>query len=176
MGEEAQKSLQEKDEETEKLKKDVAEKDAELAKNKSVLVQLKKIGRNFREKAAGGQPEQGEEPPRAVVTPRQDQPQASTSGPSAANLSNAPSTSGASGHGGASPSTPTTASVPPTLKRPRDTTAPDSDSQSSAEERAGPGSGYQKKARTISSTEFLQVSSGGAEVVEMGGVSGSQES
>jgi len=125
--------------------------------------------------SAGGQPDQGEEPPRAVVTPRQDQPQASTSGPSAANLSNAPSTSGASGHGGASPSTPTTASVPPTLKRPRDTTAPDSDSQSSAEERAGPGSGYQKKARTISSTEFLQVSSGGAEVVEMGGVSGSQE-
>jgi len=124
--------------------------------------------------AAGGQPDQGEEPPRAVVTPRQDQPQASTSGPSAANLSNAPSTSGASGHGGASPSTPTTASVPPTLKRPRDTTAPDSDSQSSVEERAGP-SGYQKKARTISSTEFLQVSSGGAEVVEMGGVSGSQE-
>lgn len=123
--------------------------------------------------AAGG-PDQGEEPPRAVVTPRQDQPQASTSGPSAANLSNAPSTSGASGHGGASPSTPTTASVPPTLKRPRDSTAPDSDSQSSVEDRAGP-SGYQKKARTISSTEFLQVSSGGAEVVEMGGVSGSQE-
>jgi len=123
--------------------------------------------------AAGGA-DQGEEPPRAVVTPRQDQPQASTSGPSAANLSNAPSTSGASGHGGASPSTPTTASVPPTLKRPRENTAPDSDSQSSVEERAGP-SGYQKKARTISSTEFLQVSSGGAEVVEMGGVSGSQE-
>merc|ERR1712142_1097239 len=94
--------------------------------------------------AAGGQPDQGEEPPRAVVTPRQDQPQASTSGPSAANLSNAPSTSGAAAHGGASPSTPTTASVPPTLKRPRDTTAPDSDSQSSLEERAGP-SGYQKK-------------------------------
>lgn len=124
---------------------------------------------------AAVQPDQGEEPPRAVVTPRQDQPQASTSGPSAANLSNAPSTSGASGHGGTSPSTPTTASVPPTLKRPRDTTAPDSDSQSSLEGLAGP-SGYQKKARTISSTEFLQVSSGGAEVVEMGGVSGSQES
>merc|ERR1711915_729790 len=115
-----------------------------------------------------------EEPPRAVVTPRQDQPQASTSGPSASNLSNAPSTSGAAAHGGASPSTPTTASVPPTLKRPRDTTAPDSDSQSSLEDRAGP-SGYQKKARTISSTEFLQVSSGGAEVVEMGGVSNSGE-
>jgi len=122
--------------------------------------------------AAGA--DQGEiEPPRAVITPRQDQPQASTSGPNQAALSNAPSTSGASGHGGASPSIPTTASVPPTLKRPRDSTAPDSDSQS-GEERAGP-SGYQKKARTISSTEFLQVSSGGAEVVEMGGVSGSQE-
>ena len=52
--------------------------------------------------------------------------------------------------------------------------APDSDSQSSLEERAGP-SGNQKKARTISSTEFLQVSSGGAEVVEMGGVSVSGE-
>ena len=38
---------------------------------------------------------------------------------------------------------------------------------SSGNERAGP-SGYQKKARTISSTEFLQVTSGGAEVVEMG--------
>ena len=100
--------------------------------------------------------------------------QASTSGPSLP-LSNAPSTSGTSGHGGASPSTPTTASVPPTLKRPRESAvAPDSDSQSSLEERAGP-SGNQKKARTISSTEFLQVSSGGAEVVEMGGVSGSGE-
>ena len=74
----------------------------------------------------------------------------------------------------ASPSTPTTANVPPTLKRPRDTTAPDSDSQSCLEERAGP-SGYQKKAKTIFSTEFLQVSSGVAEVVGMGGVSGSQE-
>ena len=74
----------------------------------------------------------------------------------------------------ASPSTPTTANVPPTLKRPRDTTAPGSDSQSSLEERAGP-SGYQKKAKTIFSTEFLQVSSGVAEVVGMGGVSGSQE-
>ena len=69
---------------------------------------------------------------------------------------------------------PSTANVPPTLKRPRDTTAPDSDSQSSLEERAGP-SGYQKKAKTIFSTEFLQVSSGVAEVVGMGGVSGSQE-
>ena len=38
---------------------------------------------------------------------------------------------------------------------------------SSSKERAGP-SGYQKKARTISSTKFLQVTSGGAEVVEMG--------
>ena len=40
---------------------------------------------------------------------------------------------------------------------------------SSGNERAGP-SGYQKKARTISSTKFLQVTSGGggAEVVEMG--------
>eukprot|EP00092_Neocalanus_flemingeri_P000848 GFUD01000905.1.p1 GENE.GFUD01000905.1~~GFUD01000905.1.p1 ORF type:complete len:1977 (-),score=934.20 GFUD01000905.1:29-5959(-) len=135
--------------------------------------QLDPAAAEFYPAAAAGS-DQGEETPRAVVTPRQDQPQASTSGPSAAPLSNAPSTSGATGHGGASPSTPTTASVPPTLKRPRDSTAPDSDSQSSAEERAGP-SGYQKKARTISSTEFLQVSSVGAEVVEMGGVSGSQE-
>ena len=38
---------------------------------------------------------------------------------------------------------------------------------SSSKERAGP-SGYQKKARTISSMKFLQVTSGGAEVVEMG--------
>ena len=40
---------------------------------------------------------------------------------------------------------------------------------SSSKERARP-SGYQKKARTISSTKFLQVTSGGAgaEVVEMG--------
>lgn len=38
---------------------------------------------------------------------------------------------------------------------------------------AGPSGYQQKKPRTISSTEFLQVSSGGAEVVEMSGVSGS---
>ena len=69
---------------------------------------------------------------------------------------------------------PSTANVPPTLKRARDTTAPGSDSQSSLEERAGP-SGYQKKAKTIFSTEFLQVFCGVAEVVGMGGVGGSQE-
>merc|ERR1719474_1372436 len=109
-----------------------------------------------------------EEAPRAVVTPRQDQPQASTSGPVATSVSSTPTTSGTS------PSVPTTASVPPTLKRTRDSVLAESDSISSAEDRAGP-SGYQKKARTISSTEFLQVSSGGAEVVEMGGVSNSGE-
>ena len=43
------------------------------------------------------------------------------------------------------------------------------------EDRAGP-SGYQKKARSISSTEFLKVSSVGAEVVEMSGVSDSYTS
>merc|ERR1719431_1689786 len=105
--------------------------------------------------------------PRAVVIPRQDQPQASA-GPSTG-----PSTSG--GGGGASPSAPTTASVPPTLKRPRDAAA-DSDSQSSTEGAAGQATmpGGQKKARTISSTEglSLQVSSGGGEEE---GISGSLE-
>merc|ERR1719284_727879 len=72
--------------------------------------------------------------PRAVVIPRQDQPQASTSGPMASSGSSSgpstgPSTSGATGS--ASPSAPTTASVPPTLKRPREMVA-DSDSQSSS--------------------------------------------
>ena len=112
--------------------------------------------------------------PRAVVIPRQDQPQASTSGPQAlAGPSTGPSTSG--GGGGASPSAPTTASVPPTLKRPRDAAA-DSDSQSSTEGAAGQATmpGGQKKARTISSTEglSLQVSSGGGEEE---GISGSLE-
>ena len=112
--------------------------------------------------------------PRAVVIPRQDQPQASTSGPQAlAGPSTGPSTSG--GGGGASPSAPTTASVPPTLKRPRDGAA-DSDSQSSTEGAAGQAAmpGGQKKARTISSTEglSLQVSSGGGEEE---GISGSLE-
>ena len=135
--------------------------------------QLDPAAPEFYPAEASGGSDQGENPPRAVVIPRQDQPQGSTSGPSAAPLSNAPSTSGASTHGGGSPSAPTTASVPPILKRPRDTTAPDSDSQSS-DDRAGP-SGYQQKARTISITEFLQVSCGGAVVVEMEGVSGIQE-
>ena len=120
---------------------------------------------------ASGSNEMLDEPPRAVVTPRQDQPQASTSGPVVTSVSSTPTTSGTSSQAGAgagaSPSVPTTASVPPTLKRPRDSTLAESDSMSSGEERAGP-SGYQKKARTISSTEFLQVTSGGAEVVEMG--------
>ena len=79
--------------------------------------------------------------------------------------------SGASGHGGPSPSIPTTASASRTLKRPRDSTAPD---KLSVEDKAGL-SGYQKEARTLASTEFLQLSSVGVEVVEMGGVSGSQE-
>jgi len=117
---------------------------------------------------ASGSSDVIEEAPRAVVTPRQDQPQASTSGPVATSVSSTPTTSGTN------PSVPTTASVPPTLKRSRDSVLAESDSISSGEDRAGP-SGYQKKARTISSTEFLQVSSGGAEVVEMGGVSNSGE-
>lgn len=109
--------------------------------------------------ASSGSNEVMEDPPRAVVTPRQDQPQASTSGPVVTSVSSTPTTSGTS----------TTASVQPTLKRPRESTLAESDSMSSnSEDRAGP-SGYQKKARTISSTEFLQVSSGGAEVVEMSG-------
>ena len=108
--------------------------------------------------ASSGSNEVMEDPPRAVVTPRQDQPQASTSGPVVTSVSSTPTTSGTS-----------TASVQPTLKRPRESTLAESDSMSSnSEDRAGP-SGYQKKARTISSTEFLQVSSGGAEVVEMSG-------
>ena len=74
----------------------------------------------------------------------------------------------------ARPSTTTTANVPLTLQRPRDTTAPDSDSQSSLEETVVT-SGYQKKAKTIFNTEFLLVSSGEADVVGMGGVSVSQE-
>ena len=123
--------------------------------------------------------------PRAVVIPRQDQPQASTSGPmastgSSSGPSTGPSTSGATGS--ASPSAPTTASVPPTLKRPREMIA-DSDSQSSSEGAMG-GSvsvpGMQKKARTISSTEGLnlQVSSGGMSMggeQEEQGISGSGE-
>merc|ERR1719234_145014 len=123
--------------------------------------------------------------PRAVVIPRQDQPQASTSGPmastgSSSGPSTGPSTSGATGS--ASPSAPTTASVPPTLKRPREVMA-DSDSQSSSEGAMG-GSvsvpGMQKKARTISSTEGLnlQVSSGGMSMggeQEEQGISGSGE-
>merc|ERR1719270_2264513 len=101
--------------------------------------------------ASSGSNEVMEDPPRAVVTPRQDQPQASTSGPVVTSVSSTPTTSGT-----------TTASVQPTLKRPRESTLAESDSMSSnSEDRAGP-SGYQKKARTISSTEFLQVSSGGA--------------
>ena len=118
--------------------------------------------------------------PRAVVIPRQDQPQASTSGPmastgSSSGPSTGPSTSGATGS--ASPSAPTTASVPPTLKRPREMMA-DSDSQSSSEGAMGGNAsvpGMQKKARTISSTEGLnlQVSSGG--IVEEQGISGSGE-
>merc|ERR1719266_3221046 len=90
--------------------------------------------------------------PRAVVIPRQDQPQASTSGPMASTGSSSgpgtgPSTSGATGS--ASPSAPTTASVPPTLKRPREMMA-DSDSQSSSEGAMGGSAsvpGMQKKAK-----------------------------
>ena len=104
---------------------------------------------------------------RAIVSLRNEQPQASTSGP--AHPSHTAQTSTTSG------GPPTTASVPPNLKRPRET--PDSDSQMS-EERAGP-SGIQKKARTISSTEqfgeYDQVSSGTADVPELAGVSGSQD-
>ena len=122
--------------------------------------------------------------PRAVVIPRQDQPQASTSGPmastgSSSGPSTGPSTSGATGS--ASPSAPTTASVPPTLKRPREMLA-DSDSQSSSEGAMGGSAsvpGMQKKARTISSTEGLnlQVSSGGimGSGEEEQGISGSGE-
>ena len=89
-----------------------------------------------------------------------------------------PSTSGATGS--ASPSAPTTASVPPTLKRPREMMA-DSDSQSSSEGAMGGSAsvpGMQKKARTISSTEGLnlQVSSGGIMGgEEEQGISGSGE-
>jgi len=101
------------------------------------------------------------------VSLRNDQPQASTSGP--AHPSHSAQTSTTSG------GTPTTASVQPNMKRPRE--APDSDSQMS-EERAGP-SGLQKKARTISSTEqfaeYDQVSSGTADALELAGVSGSQD-
>ena len=125
---------------------------------------------------ASGSSEASEEPPRAVITParlQSDQPQASTSAPPVVtSVSSTPTTSGTSSLAGHSPSIPSTASVPPTLKRSRESTMAESDSISSGE--AGP-SGYQKKARTISSTEFLQVSSGGAEVVVMSGVSGSQE-
>jgi hypothetical protein len=103
---------------------------------------------------------------RALVSLRNDQPQASTSGPAHPSHSAQTSTSGG---------TPTTASVPPNMKRPRET--PDSDSQMS-EERAGP-SGVQKKARTISSTEqfgdYDQVSSGTTDTLELAGVSGSQD-
>ena len=114
--------------------------------------------------ASSGSNEAMEDPPRAVVTPRQDQPQASTSGPVVTSVSSTPTTSGTS------TAVPTTASVQPTLKRPREATLAESDSMSSnTEDRAGP-SGYQKKVRTISSTEFQQVSSGGAEVVEMSGM------
>ena len=119
---------------------------------------------------ASGSSDSSEETPRAVITPRQDQPQASTSSPSVAvTVSSTPTTS--SSTSGTNPGVPTTASVPPTLKRPRDSTVTESDSVSSEEDRAGP-SGQQKKPRTISSTETFQVSSGGAEVVEMSGVAG----
>ena len=113
-----------------------------------------------------------DDPPRAVVTPRQDQPQASTSGPVVTSVSSTPTTLElTSSQAGAGPSSvPSTASVQPTLKRPRESSKTDSDSISSGDNVAG----YQQKIpRTISSTEFLQVSSGGAEVVEMSGVSGS---
>ena len=92
--------------------------------------------------------------PRAVVIHRQNQQQASTSGLLAA--PGGPCTSGAP-QGGAS--APTTSSVPPTLQRPREQVA-DSDSQSSNEggvAARGAVPGMQKKARTISSTEGLQV-------------------
>ena len=119
---------------------------------------------------ASGSSDSSEDTPRAVITPRQDQPQASTSSPSVAvSVSSTPTTS--SSTSGTNPGAPTTASVPPTLKRPRDSTVTESDSVSSEEDRAGP-SGQQKKPRTISSTESFQVSSGGAEVVEMSGVAG----
>ena len=104
-------------------------------------------------RVAGG-PNQGEEPSSAGVTLRQDQPQASSSGPGAANLLHAPSTSDTSARVGACPTTPTTACVPPALKCPRDSTALESDSQSRVEDRVCL-SGYQKKARSISSTELL---------------------
>jgi len=124
---------------------------------------------------ASASSDSSEDTPRAVITPRQDQPQASTSNPTVAtSVSSTPTTSSSSSQSGVSPGAPTTASVPPTLKRPRDSTLAESDSMSSEEERAGP-SGQQKKPRTISRTEVFQVTSGGAEVVEMSGVSGSGE-
>ena len=49
--EDARKNVQEKETEVERLKKDVAEKDAELAKNNLMIMQLRKTGKNFREKA-----------------------------------------------------------------------------------------------------------------------------
>jgi len=114
-----------------------------------------------------------EEPPRAVVTPRQDQPQSSTSGPTHQPAQAQPSTSTAVN----TQQQPTTASVQPTLKRPRET--PDSDSQSSADERVSGPSGFQKKPRTTSSTEMAasgsHVSSAGAEDMLDAGVSGSGE-
>ena len=120
---------------------------------------------------ASASSDSSEDTPRAVITPRQDQPQASTSSPAVAtSVSSTPTTSSSSSQSGANPAAPTTASVPPTLKRPRDSTLAESDSVSSEE--AGP-SGQQKKPRTVSST--FQVTSGGAEVVEMSGVSGSVE-
>merc|ERR1712034_108908 len=44
-------AVKRKEAETEQLKKAVARKDVELSKNKSTVIQLKHIGRNFREKA-----------------------------------------------------------------------------------------------------------------------------
>ena len=118
--------------------------------------------------SASGSLDLPEDTPRAVITPRQDQPQASTSGPVVTSVSSTPTTSGTSSSQAGPSSAPSTASVQPTLKRPRESPQTESDSISSGDNVAGP-SGYhqQKKPRTISSTEFLQVSSGGAEVVDM---------
>ena len=86
--------------------------------------------------------------PRAVVIMRQDQSQASTSGPLAAPGGSC--TSGAPQRR-ASPSTATTASVLPALKRPREQVVADSDSQKSTEGGGADGGivgGMQKKAGT----------------------------
>merc|ERR1711936_201422 len=49
--EESLRTVETKDDEIEQLKKSVTEKDSEINKSKATVMQLKKIGRNFREKA-----------------------------------------------------------------------------------------------------------------------------